>query len=299
MAEATKPNHESEIVSNGPPPDHMTVRGMTRPDLERVLVWAAEEGWNPGLADAACFHAADPQGFLMGFIGDEPIASISVVRYCADFGFLGLYIVRPKHRGMGYGMRLWEAGLQRLDSRTVGLDGVVARQSDYSRSGFQLLYRNLRFSGAPVIARTEDVRLHVVTAPLLASVLRFDRRYFPAERGGFLACWLAQTGHHALALLEDGDVKGYGVARPCRTGWKIGPLFADRERDADVLFRALAAAAGATPIIIDVPEPNRAALALVARYGLAPDFETARMYRGRAPEVPLEGVFGVTTLELG
>jgi len=33
--------------------------------------------------------------------------------------------------------------------------------------------------------------------------------------------------------------------------------------------------------------------------GLAPVFETARMYRGKAPVVPLKNVFGVTTLELG
>jgi hypothetical protein len=31
----------------------------------------------------------------MGYLGDEPIASISVVRYSSAFGFLGLYIVRP------------------------------------------------------------------------------------------------------------------------------------------------------------------------------------------------------------
>jgi GNAT superfamily N-acetyltransferase len=286
-------------VADHPDPDHMAIRAMSRTDLERALAWAAEEGWNPGLADAACFRAADPEGFLMGFLGDEPIASISVVRYSADFGFLGLYIVRPEHRGRGYGLRLWAAGLQRLEGCTVGLDGVVARQADYARSGFQLLYRNLRFSGAPSVERPTDDRLQAITGPLLASVRRFDRRYFPAARDGFLDRWLSQAGHRALALIEDGAVVGYGVVRPCRTGWKIGPLFADRPSDADVLFRALAAAASSTPVIVDVPESSPAALELAARYGLAPDFETARMYRGRAPEVPLDGVYGVTTFELG
>ena len=33
--------------------------------------------------------------------------------------------------------------------------------------------------------------------------------------------------------------------------------------------------------------------------GLTPVFETARMYRGPAPALPLERIFGITTFELG
>ena len=73
---------------------------MTRQDLDLAIDWAAAEGWNPGLNDAECFQAADPAGFLMGRLGDEPIASISVVRYANSFGFLGLYIVRPEWRAV-------------------------------------------------------------------------------------------------------------------------------------------------------------------------------------------------------
>jgi hypothetical protein len=32
---------------------------------------------------------------------------------------------------------------------------------------------------------------------------------------------------------------------------------------------------------------------------MAPVFETARMYRGAAPELPLGNIFGITTFELG
>jgi hypothetical protein len=80
---------------------------------------------------------------------------------------------------------------------------------------------------------------------------------------------------------------------------KIGPLFADDERIADDLFRALAAAAGGGPIFLDVPEPNARAVRLAERYGLAPVFETARMYTGEPPAIDLARIFGVTTFELG
>jgi hypothetical protein len=38
---------------------------------------------------------------------------------------------------------------------------------------------------------------------------------------------------------------------------------------------------------------------LAAQYGLAPVFETARMYCGPAPSLPLDQIYGITTFELG
>ncbi|NTV92659.1 MAG: GNAT family N-acetyltransferase, partial [Chlorobiaceae bacterium] len=54
-----------------------SIRRMTRQEIGTVVDWAAEEGWNPGLHDADCFHTADPEGFLIGLLGNEPVAAIS------------------------------------------------------------------------------------------------------------------------------------------------------------------------------------------------------------------------------
>jgi GNAT superfamily N-acetyltransferase len=280
------------------PPD-LDIRAMTPAELELAIEWAAEEGWNPGLADAACFHAADPQGFLIALCGGAPVASISVVRYADAFAFLGFYIVRPPFRGRGYGLRLWQAGMARLEGRTVGLDGVVAQQANYARSGFVLAHRNIRFGGDVRVEAPSDARLVSVDDDLVPAVLAFDRRFFPASRESFLRCWLRPDRRSTLALVENDRVQGYGVIRDARTGRKIGPLFAAGEGDADVLFRALASTAGGGLVFLDVPEPNQSALDLAARYDLAPAFETARMYRGAAPALPLDRIYGITSFELG
>jgi GNAT superfamily N-acetyltransferase len=280
-------------------PDDLTIRVMTRQDLDRAIDWAAAEGWNPGLDDAACFRAADPAGFLMGCLGDEPVASISVVRYAGTFGFLGLYIVRPDRRGRGFGHRLWRAGMASLTDRTVGLDGVVAQQENYRKSGFALAHRNVRFGGAPQVAAPGDACLKRVTPAIVDAVLAYDRPFFPAPREAFLRCWLKPAARDAFAFVEDGIVKGYGVIRACRSGSKIGPLFADGEREADLLFRALASEANGDAVFLDLPEPNQAAVRLAARYGLSPVFETARMYRGPGPDLPLSRTYGISTFELG
>lgn len=280
-------------------PDDLKIRVMTRQDLDLAIDWAAAEGWNPGLNDAECFQAADPAGFLMGRLGDEPIASISVVRYANSFGFLGLYIVRPEWRGRGFGHRLWQAGMASLEDRIVGLDGVVAQQENYARSGFVLTHRNVRFGGTPQVNALPNECLQRVTPEIMEAVLAYDRPFFPAPRETFLRCWLKPDARSAFAFVEDGIVKGYGVIRACQSGYKIGPLFADGAREADWLFQALSSEANDAPVFLDLPEPNQAAVQLATRHGLSPVFETARMYRGATPDLPLSRTYGISTFELG
>ncbi len=98
---------------------------MSRRELDTAIGWAAAEGWNPGVHDGDCFYHADSNGFLMGLLDDEPIGSISAVRYGSSFGFIGYYIVRPEFRGKGYGLRLWNVAMRNLEGRSIGLDAVA------------------------------------------------------------------------------------------------------------------------------------------------------------------------------
>jgi ribosomal protein S18 acetylase RimI-like enzyme len=275
-------------------------RVMSAAELDLAVEWAAREGWNPGLNDALAFRVADPAGFLVGLKDGVPVTSISVVRYGADFGFLGFYIATPEARGQGLGYRLWQAGMAHLQGRNVGLDGVPAQQANYKKSGFKLAWRNIRFGGVPQSDSAAASGLTLVDArslPLTA-LAQYDRRFFPAPRNAFLATWIGMTGHRSLAAMRDGDIVGLGVIRLCREGRKIGPLYADRRETADALFQALCGPAQG-PVFLDVPEPNAAAVALAESAGLKPAFETARMYTGPEPAIDRAGLYGITTFELG
>lgn len=275
----------------------VTVRTMTLPELETAIDWAAGEGWNPGLNDAACFYAADPQGFLVGELDGEPIACISAIRYDDRFGFGGFYIARPDMRGHGFGLKMWRAASRRLAGLTVGLDGVVEQQENYKRSGFIVAYRHLRYEGIGGGTPPDGVTL--LTDVPFEALLSYDRQLFPAPRPDFLRAWIEQPGGTALGMIAGDTLIGYGVLRPCRTGFKIGPLFADSPQIAETLFRALAAHAPNAPIFLDIPEPNTAARDLVAAHNMNFVFETARMYANGEITVPLDREYGVTTLELG
>jgi len=276
-----------------------TIRAMRPDEISIAIEWAAAEGWNPGLADAVCFASVDPQGFLIGDLDGQPAATVSCVNYDARFAFLGFYIVRPDLRGKGLGLRIWNAAIAHAGSRVIGLDGVVAQQGNYRKSGFALAYANIRYGGtvaAPDAPRSDIVALGDVP---FAKVAADDATVFPAPRSSFLRAWIGASGHLGCALVRDGKLAGWGVIRPCRTGRKIGPLVADDRAAAEAVLSALLAQAGGGEIFLDVPGINREAIALAESLGLAPVFETARMYTGAIAPLRLERVFGVTSFELG
>ena len=276
------------------------IRTMSRQEVDIAVEWAAGEGWNPGLHDADCFHAADPGGFLVGLLDDQPIGCISAVRYGEGFGFLGFYIVKPQFRGRGYGIQLWRAAMEAMDGRNVGLDGVVAQQDNYRKSGFKLAYRNIRYEGRGTGTRSLAPGLVPLSQVPLAEVQAYDEPLFPASRSGFVQCWINQPDNTALGIADGDRLAGYGMLRPCRAGFKIGPLFADDPDRAKALFDSLVAHAPAgAPVFFDPPEVNAAAVALAEANDMEVVFETARMYTGEPPAIALEKVFGVTTFELG
>ena len=286
-----------------------TIRIMTCDELAIAVEWAAAEGWNPGLYDVDCFYAADPNGFLMGFLDNKPIASISAVRYDDTFGFLGFYIVRPEFRGRGYGIQIWRAGLNHLRGRNVGLDGVVEQQANYIKSSFQLAHRNIRYEGTRKLGKelpqtgkivSDGVRVVPLSSVPTETITRYDQHMFLSNRSAFLHCWLSSPHHTVIGLMHHHNLAGYGVLRPCQQGYKIGPLFADTPKFAEILFLTLMSRIDPdVPFYLDVPSVNTAAVDLAKKYHMNCVFETVRMYTRKPPELPLNKIFGITTFELG
>jgi len=280
------------------------IRTQTPADLARVTIpWMREAGWNPGLHDAETFPIADPRGFLVGELEGEPIACVSGVRYDESFGFMGCYIVREGFRGQGYGMAVHEAAREHLKGCTQGGDGVLANVSKYQQIGRVYAYRNARYQGVRDAGWTPSGSTVPVTDLDPSGVERLDRACFPAARKAFLEAWLRQPDAWALGIpgsRGESEPKAFGGIRRCFEGWKIGPLFARDPGSAECVFRDLVhRIPTGDAFVLDVAEPNTAALELVRRHGMTEVFATARMYMGPAPRIRLDWVYGVTTFELG
>ena len=164
------------------------------------------------------------------------------------FGFIGLYICQPEYRGRGLGRAVWDAGMERLGGRTIGLDGVPEQQANYRSMGFVPAYESVRLTGRPLLnAGTFDVSDEVD----LAQISAIDAVCFPAAREGFLKAWLAPP-RIVRAISDDRGLRGYGVVRPCLDGHKVGPLFADSTETAMAILAALIEAVDG-PVQIDAP----------------------------------------------
>jgi ribosomal protein S18 acetylase RimI-like enzyme len=275
----------------------LRIRVMRPEEIAIAVDWAAAEGWNPGLADAECFKIVDPEGFLIGELDGTAAATISCVNYDERFAFLGFYIVRPDLRGRGHGLRMWNAAITHADGRTIGLDGVVAQQDNYHKSGFELAYSNIRYGGRIAPLAAPPAGLVPLTDVPFAMVEAED--VFPAPRTAFLRAWISTRGHIGCALMRDGKLAAWGVIRPCRGGHKIGPLIADDRAAAEAVLAALIATAGAEEVFLDVPSVNRDAIALAQSHGLPRCSRRRGCIPARFDRSCSSRVFGVTTFELG
>lgn len=284
-------------------PTEMQIRPMSRTEVDELVDWAAQEGWNPGLHDAQLFWQNDPDAFIAAELDGELIGGGAITSYDGRFGFMGFFIVKPAFRGRGLGDRLWHARRERLLARlepgaAIGMDGVFDMQAYYAKGGFVFSHRDIRYR-APARETVRPASLVALTELPFAQVLAYDAGCFPAPRERFLSVWTRQPDSLGLGCVRDGRLAGYGVVRRCRDGCKIGPLFADDALAADQLFEGLSGFDPGRPVFVDVPENNPAALALVAERDMQEVFGCARMYLGPFPKLRDDRVFGVTTFELG
>lgn len=277
----------------------MILRTANPEEVMTLLDWAAAEGWNPGIEDVEPFAYADQNGFFVAEKKSGLAAAISVVNHCPGFAFLGLYICRPKYRGRGIGLKLWQHALEHAGNRTIGLDGVAEQQANYARSGFVKTGSTARFEGAVRPQHNADIR--PVTNADLADLGGLDLLANGFLRPRFLSGWLGDTETRRTMVLDGPEgPRGFATARLCREGCKIGPLVAPDGDSALRLISAACAALGQGAAILDVPEVQTGFRNTLVAGGWQITFETARMYRGEppAPGHP-ETLFGVATLELG
>lgn len=271
--------------------------------VQTLVQWAEKEGWNPGLNDAEVYWGTDPGGYYGYFQEGELIAGGSIVSYRGEFGFMGFFIVKPELRSYGIGRKLWYERRDKLISRlnegaTIGMDGVVAMQKFYQKGGFEIAFKDVRYE---MIGHHFEIdkRISPIIVEDLDAVLRLDKECFGFARPQFMLPWLNMPHIKTFKFVDEGILQGFAVVRKCNIGYKICPLFADNSLVAEELYKACIGSVADDKIYIDIPEINQAANRLVEKYKGQYVFECARMYRGTAPAIDIDKVFGITTFELG
>ncbi|MBP9726250.1 MAG: hypothetical protein KBD83_02120 [Gammaproteobacteria bacterium] len=282
------------------------VQRMTESDLQMVLRWADQEGWNPGEHETLPLYLADPKGYYLLKHNEQAIASLALVEYSPQLAWMGLFIVLPIFRKKGYGSLLWDHVVaNRPSSMTLALDGVLQQVSRYEKSGFQSDFLSTRWTvkRSDIMEMPPEKQSHLLLTEnfLTTSLLEYDKKILSLSREKFLTPWLRMPESHTLVARDaQNTIVGYGVVSKTVNGYKIAPLFADDEAIADALFFALCSfAAEGSSIVMTTPESNTFAVALAKRYRMERVFDTVRMYKGAPPLIDHSKVVGLTSLEIG
>ena len=276
---------------------------LTFEQLQELISWAEKEGWNPGKQDAEIFWSTDPDGYYGIFLNNEMIGAGALVSYDGKFGSMGLFIVKPEHRGGGYGNQLWykrrDTLLARLEpGAAIGMDGVVPMQPFYAKGGFKIAFKDMRYERTGS-SFERDRRVAELQEKDIEEIKKYDFDCMGYQRNKFLEPWIKQVVGKTFVFREEGKLNGYAVIREAVLGLRIGPLFADNLEGAEALYKACLDYAQNQLVFIDIPYSHSHAVELLEKYNAKPIFECARMYYGKHPILAIDKIYGLTSLELG
>jgi GNAT superfamily N-acetyltransferase len=274
------------------------VSHATRDDWRVVERWIEDQQWDPGVSDADQFFTVDPSGYFVGRLAGEIVSSIAVVNYDDQYAFLGQYLVRPEYRGQGLGLATWRAAIGHAGPRTIALESGDEHLTKYRNAGFRDAYRTEHYAGR---VRSGGPAAGVLPASEWdpAEIAALDSRVFPADRTSFILSWLTAPGHTAVVRVLDYQLRGYGVIREAPSGYRVGPLVAERPEDAEAIFDALTADVGGAEVSLEVPMPNAAGGDLAKAAGLQPIYQTTRMHTRPIRSTELDLSNAIASFELG
>jgi len=188
----------------------LTIRPLVPSDIPTVTAWARQEGFSPGVGDVAIYRQTDRQGLWVGWLAQEPVGCIAGVRYNNAYGFIGLFLVAPPHRGRGYGVRLWRHVLDHLaDLPCIGLEAAPDRIEDYAGWGFVPASATTRWQRGAELGEPQAPcefgtagQDALGQASCLESALRMaatsalESRSAPPDRGAGVRPWCLLEGRH-------------------------------------------------------------------------------------------------------
>jgi GNAT superfamily N-acetyltransferase len=289
----------------------VNIRNMSQDELEMVMGWAKDEGWNPGKYDYLAYYALDQNGFLILTLGDEIIGSLSILKYSQDFAFIGLFIVLPEYRNKGYGTMLWEEGLRRLSEVSmVGLYAVQQQVPRYERSEFSTHHENFRWE----MEESRKESLSHLSGFFEArehydELVAYDQGIWGASRDSFFSSFLEKPETYIfISFNDENKVSGYGMIRPCISGYRIGPIYCDDIESAKQLTRLLQSQIPPNSnIIFDIPITNPFSEVFAEFFQLKPveSVNTMAMFKGEKEideevlQTRYESCYGLASLEIG
>jgi GNAT superfamily N-acetyltransferase len=280
----------------------MKIRPLTEQDIDAGVALSTQASWNHAAADWRRLIALWPGQCLGGEIEGGLVASGTLATYESDrgrIGWVGLILVDQRHRRQGLGTRMMQAILDLASERgvaTVGLDASDQGEPIYQRLGFAIDVSINRWTGRGAIGQA---------APIddadWPEVLRVDRDACGVAREPLLRRLCSESD---TRIATTPDCAAFGILRPGRLAWHLGPVIAPDARDTSSLVDQLLGTAPTSPsadIIVDVIAGSLME-SIIAQRGFAITRRLKRMRHPAASDGKLlwgPSVYAVAGFELG
>jgi GNAT superfamily N-acetyltransferase len=226
------------------------------------------------------YVALQPDGWLIGFYQDTPVAIAGAVDY-GPFAYIGMVGVHENWQRRGFGMEIMRELMARLNARGCPislLDATVAGAAVYIKLGFFEEGQTLqRMRENPVPYGTIPASVKVMSTDDIPAVAAFDAPIFGANRQQVLAQMLEEFPERGFIMRgENGEIRGYAIAQNSA----IGPWIAQTPGDAELLLQAALTLDYDQRITVNFPKSNEAVDELLNRYGFQFSRVTAHMRHG-------------------
>ena len=191
-----------------------------------------------------------------------------------------MVLVDEAVRGRGVGTALMRHALAFLDGRgvrSVRLDATPLGRPIYEKLGFVAEYELARYAG---LLPTASGALGVESISELLPIFRLDAEVTRTDRNSLLSRMYGENNGAFRVVRRDGEMIAYLASRPGANAMQIGPCAAKEKAAGRLLLTDACARLGGQRVFIDVPLPNRAAVAAVEEMGLTVQRCLLRMGRG-------------------
>ncbi len=266
------------------------IRPLQVADINQAIELSSGVGWNQTAADWRLLVTLAPEGCFAFVVADRVVATITLMSYGTQLGWIGMVLTHPEFRRRGIARALLEFTIEQADRRgieTLKLDATNEGQRLYETLGFrheQAVERWARRSG-PKTTRADTI-CNSGTMDML-----MDQEAMAADRGELLR---ALTKHHDPLVAPNGYVTW-------RDGYRanyLGPCLAnDRETARELVENYLGNQQA--DWFWDLLPGNPNAVHVAQQLGFSPERKLLRMVRGKPLRGREELIYAIAGFELG
>ncbi|MFI7632597.1 GNAT family N-acetyltransferase [Nonomuraea sp. NPDC049400] len=249
----------------------MTIRRLTRHDLDDCARLAKDRGWLPERHKwRLLFEVGEPYG-IDAPDGDGLAATNILTRYGDDHAVISMVLTASRFARQGLARRLMEHVLEQAGPRTVSLHATDNGRPLYEQLGFRVVGRAAKHTG--VFAGEPSGRTRPATEADLDEILALDAELFGTDRSAVLR---RMFGFGVQVRIADG---GFGHCWRNDDNTVIGPVVARDEETARALIGDLALHAGGE-VRMDFDLAMDGMVRWAAEHGVGDPWPVSKMVRG-------------------